>query len=178
MNVSKLPGLPNPLLVGELFREYSRPWEELAKRHIKNVWEATNQFLELVLKHLTDEEASDKIFSFWIYPIMEQKLEAAHRKLDELIEVHKDHPITTNPHFIENRKKPRHKQELELALQNEFKKPSQKITLYEINEVLSYVDRNFNLDIDLMAAEEALDNMNAFYEVRYTDLATLELVSS
>ena len=177
MSVSKLPGLPNPLLVGELFREYSRPWEELARRHIKNVWEATNQFLELVLKHLTDEEASEKIFTFWIYPIMAQKLEAAHRKLDELIEVHKDHPITTNPHFIGNKKKPRQKSskdELELALQKEFKKSNKKMSLDEINEILSSVDQNFNLDIDLMAAEEALDNMTAFYEVRHAEPASLD----
>jgi hypothetical protein len=146
--------LPNPLLVGELFREYSRPWAALARLHIKDVWEATNRFLELLLKYLTDDDTCEKILRFWLYPIMEEKLGSAYDKLDELLEVHKDHPITTNSSFIKNSKKPRKDMQ-----------PGQKVNIEEITNILSTMSPEANLDMDMVAAEEAFDNMNAFYEV-------------
>jgi hypothetical protein len=160
--------LPNPLLVGELFREYSRPWAALARLHIKDVWEATNRFLELLLKYLTDDDTCEKILRFWLYPIMEEKLGSAYDKLDELLEVHKDHPMTTNSSFIKNSKKPRKdyaKAELEERIKRKFMQPGQKVNIEEITNILSTMSPEANLDMDMVAAEEAFDNMNAFYEV-------------
>jgi hypothetical protein len=34
----ELPGTFSPMLIGELFRVQSTPWEELSKNHIKDVW--------------------------------------------------------------------------------------------------------------------------------------------
>ncbi|RDL35917.1 Uncharacterized protein BP5553_06529 [Venustampulla echinocandica] len=163
----ELPGLPNPLLVGELFREYSRPWEDLARLHIKNVWEAANRFLELAIKYLADEDACEKVLRFWLYPIMDEKLNSAYDKLNELLEVHKDHPLTTNYHFINNTK-PKDadsKKGLEETLKKEFTQPGQKMTIDEISRLLSNMSPNDAPDMDMIAAEEAFNNMNAFYEV-------------
>jgi hypothetical protein len=66
---------------------------------------------------------------------MEEKLSLAYSKLDELLEVHKDYPMTTNSQFINNSRKTR----------QDASKP--------------------DLDMDMVAAEEAFDNMNAYYEV-------------
>jgi hypothetical protein len=68
---------------------------------------------------------------------MEKSLELAEEKLKELLEVHKDHPLTTNHDFIDNRRK--------LQGQRSEEEP---IT-----------------DMDLVAAEDAFDNMNAYYKV-------------
>lgn len=124
-------------MVGELFRDYSRPWEDIAKNHIKDVWNATNTFLELVLLYLTDEDVCNKVLLFWLDDIMAERLETANTKLNEILEVHKDQPMTTNPDFVENRRKLQQKR---------------------------VEDEPIN-DMDLVAAEEALDNMNAYYEV-------------
>lgn len=135
-----MPGLSNPRLVGELFRDYSRPWEGIARNHITDVWNATKRFLELVLNYLTDEDVCDKILRLWLDPIMAERLEAANGKLNELLEVHKDHPMTTNHDFVENRRKIQQKRS----------------------------DEESSTDMDLVAAEEAFDNMNAYYKVRDT----------
>ena len=132
-----MPGLPNPLVVGELFRDYSRPWAGLARDHITDVWNTTRLFLEIVLKHLADDDDCDKILRYWLDPILEKSLELAEEKLKELLEVHKDHPLTTNHDFIDNRRK--------LQGQRSEEEP---IT-----------------DMDLVAAEDAFDNMNAYYKV-------------
>jgi hypothetical protein len=71
---------------------------------------------------------------------MAERLEAANGKLNELLEVHKDHPMTTNHDFVENRRKIQQKRS----------------------------DEESSTDMDLVAAEEAFDNMNAYYKVRDT----------
>jgi hypothetical protein len=68
---------------------------------------------------------------------MEKNLEVAMEKLKELLEVHKDHPLTTNHDFIKNRRK--------LQQQRDEEEPS--------------------ANMDLVAAEDAFDNMNAYYKV-------------
>lgn len=90
----------------------------------------------MVLQYLTDDDVCNKILKFWLDPIMEQSLEAANNKLNELLEVHKDHPLTTNRDFVDNRRK-----------------------------LQQTKDEDSNLDMDLVAAEDALDNMNAYYKV-------------
>ena len=164
----QLPGLPNPLLVGELFRQYSRPWGDLARLHIKHVWEAVNRFLELLLQHLTDDEARDNIYRLWLYPIMEEKLNSAYGKLDELLEVHKDFPMTTNSHFVNKSKTLRQgnsEEQFEEAMKGFLIQPGQKIGIDEVRRLLSTMTPITNMDMDMVAAEEAFDNMNAYYEV-------------
>jgi hypothetical protein len=99
---------------------------------------------------------------------MEEKLTSAYDKLDELLEVHKDHPMTTNSNFIKNSKKPPKdyaKAELEQRIKRELMHPDQKVNIEEITHILSTMSPEANLDMDMVAAEEAFDNMNAFYEV-------------
>lgn len=153
--------------MGELFRQYSRPWARLAQRHIRNVWDTSVRFLELLLKYLTDDDTCEKILKFWLIPIMEEKLKLAYRKLDELLEVHQDYPLTTNIHFIKNSQKPRldHvKVELERRIKEEIA-GSQTVSIQDISRIMSAMESTGSLKMDLMAAEEALDNMNSFYEV-------------
>ncbi len=163
-----MPGLPNPLLVGELFREYGQPWEGLAREHIKTVWDATNRFLELVLLHLTERDLCEKLMRLWLYPIMEERLNAAYAKLDELLEVHKEHPMTTNHYFLDNRKKLQQKsskEEIEERLKKEFNYTDQKLSFSEIARIVSSLNTETNPDMNLVAAEDAFDNMNAYYKV-------------
>ena len=154
--------------MGELFRQYSQPWGDLARFHIHSVWEATNKFLELLLRHLTDDEACENILQFWLDPIMEDKLTSAYAKLDELLEVHKDYPMTTNSHFVSSSKRPRQdnsQEQLEDAMNKALLQPGQKMGIQEINRLLSAMSAKADLDMDMIAAEEAFDNMNAYYEV-------------
>lgn len=105
----------------------------MARQHIEKVWEATITFLELLLLHLTDADTCENIFQDWLHPIMEEKLNSSYGKLDELLEVHKDYPMTTNTNFIDNIKMPQK-------------------------------DKS-KTNMDLVAAEVAFCNMNAYYDV-------------
>ena len=96
-----MPGFPNPLLVGEVFREYSRPWEDLARRYIKGVWDMTKSFVEQALQYSADDTVSDALLRYLLDPIMDNKLKLAHAKLEELMAVHKEHPETRNHYFTD-----------------------------------------------------------------------------
>lgn len=160
--------------MGELFREYSRPWETLARAHIKNTWDMTNKFLELVLHHLTDDDVCEKLLRLWLEPIMAQKLETAYGKLDELLEVHKEHPFTTNHYFIDNRKKLQQKDtkdEIQKKLES-VTKPGQTLSVEQITNLMKTMNSDVNADMDMIAAEDAYDNMMAYYKVSMTSITT------
>ena len=101
---------------------------------------------------------------------MEEKLDLAYSKLDELLEVHKDFPMTTNSHFINSSRRPR-QDASKLNLE------SLRSSTPKYRQVMSSIDEptlmlptmnakaDTDLDMDMVAAEEAFDNMNAYYEV-------------
>jgi hypothetical protein len=68
---------------------------------------------------------------------MRENKETAYNKLNELLEVHKDHPMTTNHDFVNYRRKLQKKRG----------------------------EGESRGDMDLVAAEDAFDNMNAYYNV-------------
>lgn len=125
----------------------------MARTHIQNVWAAVARFLELLLKYLANEDTYEKISRHWLVPSMEKRLSSAYSKLDELLEVHNDYPMTTNSHYINFHKHQNIKdaeEESDALLRIENTK--------DISTVLS--------KIDMVTAEEAFDKMNAFYDVR------------
>jgi hypothetical protein len=83
-----LPGMFNPLIVDDMFREQSAPWEQLMRLHLKAVWEATRAFLELVTSHLTDEVTADTLLREVIDPVIEQRYRDMIAKLVELLVPH------------------------------------------------------------------------------------------
>jgi hypothetical protein len=99
---------------------------------------------------------------------MSKKLDAANAKLDELLEVHKEHPLTVNHHFLDNRKKLQEKsvqKQLQDKLNREFTNPNQKLLVEDISRLVSNLNTTLNPDMDMIAAEDAFDNMLAYYGV-------------
>ncbi|CZR52698.1 uncharacterized protein PAC_02575 [Phialocephala subalpina] len=164
----ELPGLPNPSLVGELFRQYTKPWKKLARGHVEDVWETTIKFLELLLRHLTDDDSCEKIQRHWLLPKMEEKLSLAYEKLAELLAVHEDQPMTTNTQFLSNSKINRPQKSDNELLKMIKDGDLEDADDAEIAKLLSAWGKNDQTDMDMLAAEEAFDNMNAFYEVAIT----------
>ncbi|KAL8663745.1 MAG: hypothetical protein Q9168_008039 [Polycauliona sp. 1 TL-2023] len=162
----ELPGLVNLLLVGEVFREYSEPWEGIARSHIRSVWESTKFFIEQVLQHLTDAEVCGALFYELLKPIMDGKLDLAYSKLGEVTAVYKDHPATLNHYFQENvlaLQKARRNPPIEEKLRGIFSERS-KIYEEDIPLLMSAMQFEETPDMTRKAAEEIFDNMNAFYK--------------
>lgn len=164
----ELPGLPNPLLVTEVFREYSNPWSQLARNHIQQVWRATKVLVERVLEYVAEPVLSDALLRVWLDPLMDECLRNAHAKLDELLAVREKHPITTNPYFrdvVQETRLRRHEVRLTKELSALFSNRGGELTAEHIKDIINITYPKVDPDMDVDAAEEVFDNMTAFYKV-------------
>lgn len=165
----ELPGLPNPMLVAEVFREYSKPWEGLAREHIKKVWHATRVLLERVIEHLTEPDLGDLLFRFLLDPMMDEFLRNAQIKLVELNAVRDKAPVTTNHYFRDTVTKMRRERDVASMmpkLQQLFQKHHSNLLTTQIPDIILTAYPNVEPDMDRVAAEDVFDYMNAFYKVR------------
>lgn len=99
---------------------------------------------------------------------MEQRLEAAYEELEKLIAVHKEEPMTLNHYFLDNVKRQKQKatkDKFEERLKKKFDQPEQKFSVKDIAAIMASVDPETSPDMDRVAAEDAFDNMQAFYKV-------------
>ncbi|KAJ5425960.1 hypothetical protein N7465_001030 [Penicillium sp. CMV-2018d] len=97
----ELPGSSSHLVVGNLFRDQSQPWEEIARAHLMKTWETTRNFVSLLLDHLTDEHTSVVIMRTLIQPQLDAMKDRLLAKADELTASHKrDHPMPMTGNFL------------------------------------------------------------------------------
>jgi hypothetical protein len=155
------------LLVGETFREYSKPWEGLARQYIKGVWDTTKGFVEQALQYLTDATVSDTLLRHILDPIMDNKLKLAHAKLEELMAVHKEHPETRNHYFTDmyNALQRKQYEAKTIEVLQQAVEDGRDITEDEIPSLVSLLREDFEADMDLVAAESTYNAMQAFYKV-------------
>ncbi|OCK79504.1 hypothetical protein K432DRAFT_354779 [Lepidopterella palustris CBS 459.81] len=97
----ELPGNPNPLLVGKLFRDQSKPWEKIAYNHLMIVWGTVKDFVESLLQHLTNDHTCRLLQRKILDPALENMKQSLLRKLEELVAYYKKgHPLTLDEKFL------------------------------------------------------------------------------
>ncbi|CAI7630471.1 unnamed protein product [Penicillium crustosum] len=97
----EFPGSSSHLLVGNLFRDQSQPWGEIARAHLMKSWEITQNFVSLLLDHLTDKHTSVVIMRILIQPHLDGMKGKLLAKVDELTASHKrDHPMPMIGSFL------------------------------------------------------------------------------
>lgn len=171
----ELPGMFNPLIVGDLFCEQSRPWEQLSRQHLRNVWQAARSFLDLLISHLADEPTSEALLDQVIDPLMDRKLKDMDQKLDEILRPYKSgHPITYNHYFTETIQKvreTRHEAEIArklrrfLGRKEDNTEEDVSVKKARMPSLLSALTSRTEADMDRYACSEILDCMEAYYKV-------------
>ncbi|CAH0025033.1 unnamed protein product [Clonostachys rhizophaga] len=102
----ELPGLLNPMIISDLFRKLSSPWEAIASSYVEKVWKATQTFLNQALKAVTDNGTAEAIMNVALRPKLARIREDLHIKLNELLQPHREgHPITYRDNFEEGLRK-------------------------------------------------------------------------
>lgn len=98
----ELLGTFNPLIVGDLFYQQSRPWKGLVELFSERILSATRTSLELILIHTTDEATREGLLQEIINPATERYTKQLESKVAEIIRPHqRGHPITYNHYFTE-----------------------------------------------------------------------------
>lgn len=124
------------------------------------------------LRHKADQRVADTYFNHKLGPQMDELLEVANLSLDELLAVHKNHPLTVNSDY---RKKLQLAEAKRLTRQltpsiEEYAEQRGKSTEAEAMEefIMRTVGTTSEENMDLAAAEYALDAMLAYYQVSVT----------
>jgi len=169
----ELPGTFNPMIVADLFREQSSPWEALTRSQIKNVWNAAKEFLGLTTTYVADEATSEALIQKILEPALDQILETLNEKTTELLTPHqKSHPITYNHYFTESLQKVRNegsKNEYTRILQAFFGVSSLDSVHFsgyrDLRPLVASLGQRTEPDMNRFACSEALDCMEAYYKV-------------
>ncbi|KAI9849143.1 MAG: hypothetical protein M1837_005373 [Sclerophora amabilis] len=171
----ELPGTFNPLIVGDLFFEQSRPWKQIVDRFSERILDAIRNALELILSHTTDEATCEGLLRQVINPAMEAYTERLGRKIAEITRPHqRGHPITYNHHFTETIQRARqdHAKKYQARHLNAFFKmkpeagPSDlDFERFNTGKLLDALNQQTEADMDRYAGSEATDCMEAYYKV-------------
>ena len=168
----ELPGSFNPLLVSELFRDQSRPWEKLAREHVQKIWMASKAFLERLFEILTDEKTFGTLFTHWIDPSLTARFKRANDRLDGLLTDRERHAITYNHYYTEvlqSLREERQVKTLREKIQYFVSTPSDTPAVYgdslDISKLARSLATQHESDMDVFACSELLDSVRAFYKV-------------
>lgn len=165
----ELPGTYNPLLIGELFWEQSKGWEELAKTHLQGVWKICRKFLEITLREIAPDDVMNSLFVYWIDGKMQERLDKANGELRSLLADRRRHAITYNYYCTDNMQRARTKrlEEKYMAAINSVVQSGTRGTTVTLDplELLDALAAPNQENMDDYACEEVLDGMAAFYKV-------------
>lgn len=172
----ELPGMFNPMIVTELFKNLSSPWRKIAESHIQEVWKAIRLSLSHLVTHIADSTTVKAILSSVFEPKLDSLRQVLHEKLSGLLKPHESgHPITYNHYFTEtlqNIRKERARSRVTALLTEKFGRVSlsSKTAIDRSIDFGDLIDRLVlpqEPDMDHFAASEALDCLEAYYKVRY-----------
>lgn len=107
---------------------------------------------------------------------MEEKLNLAKDKLKELLDVHNEHPFTNNERFRDNRRSYQTSRSKKIVEQQLNDRVSHTLTKGDIESLLSQLVISKNDDVDMVAAEDAYNNMNAYYNVGFLTIQMLHFL--
>ncbi|OXV05809.1 hypothetical protein Egran_06423 [Elaphomyces granulatus] len=170
----ELPGMFNPLIVGELFSDQCRPWKGLADSITTRILQVAYETINELLQHVAVEETTDRILREIVNPEMETLKGDLEKKVKELLAPHySGHPITYNHYLTENVQKAqaaRRKREIETHLEKFLDISTFALSGYHINggvdvgDLLNGLVQGTEADMERWASSTAIDYMEAYYK--------------
>ncbi|OAA36104.1 GTPase effector domain, GED [Cordyceps fumosorosea ARSEF 2679] len=186
----ELPGMFNPMIVTELFKELSSPWGKIAEDHVLEVWKAIRLSLNHLVTHVADSTTVKSILAGVFEPHLDSLLKVLRERLSGLLKPHRTgHPITYNQYFTETLqsiRKEREKCRLVALIQEEFGAVSlgSKTSISRTMDFGQFLERLLDpreADMDHFAASDALDCLDAYYKVamkRFIDDVAVEVIEA
>ncbi|ETS74022.1 hypothetical protein PFICI_13888 [Pestalotiopsis fici W106-1] len=170
----ELPGLFNPLIVGDLFIDQSQPWRAIAKDLVADIMEAVHNMTELAIEHVAASDVADEVIKFVHESIEALKVELDN-KINELLTMATNHPITYNRQLTENVQKAqqaRQKSAIKQLIRNtfgsqHFEDADRKINLNPVKFV-DLLAQSLEPDMELFGSSAAVDYMEAYYKASPT----------
>ncbi|KAJ5952867.1 uncharacterized protein N7479_011280 [Penicillium vulpinum] len=160
----ELPGSANQLLVGKLFREQSKPWEEIAREHLIKSWDTVRDFVGTLLQYLANDHTCNLLLGDVLDPELEKMKDHLLTKLDELTAYNKrGHPLPLGKNFLTKIQKARSDRQidrLEQALKKGPHSEDETTTIERLRQVNSELESKNNQ----FAEADIVDQMQAYYD--------------
>lgn len=171
----ELPGNFNPLLIGELFWEQSKNWQELAEDHLQDVSKLCSNFVIDLLRDICPLDVSSRVQASVVEESLKRRVEAGEAELNKLLQDRKRYPMTYNHYYtltIQKMRREKYRDKCDC-----LKDAASTSIMYDINRHCAQVPkashdkvvRDFNekleLDMDGHSCCDALDDLRAFYKV-------------
>ncbi|KAJ0100684.1 hypothetical protein J7T55_002027, partial [Diaporthe amygdali] len=185
----ELPGLFDPMIIANLFRDQASPWERLVRDHVDSTWKACKVFLQHLIVHITDPGTSTALLQKIIGPAMENISMALKAKTDDVLKTHQAiHPITYNHHYTETVQKiraDRKRNECASAVKRFFNVSTLGpcdlfITNVDLSSLVdTIIGDTTEPDMNRFAASDVSDHMEAYYKVamkRFIDNVAVEVI--
>lgn len=170
----ELPGTFNPLIIGDLFYEQSKPWKQLVDRCCKSILVAIQLCIELAVSHTADEFTKDGLLRKIIDPAIADHKGRLEKRIAEIMRPHlAGHPVTYNHYFTDTVQKARQeharKDQTKHLIAHFGQEPAHidtpLIHKRSINQILNALPQRSNENMDEFACSEATDCMLAYYKV-------------
>lgn len=159
------------MLIGDLFRVQSQPWEQMSKDHLQDIWVRARKHVADILSTLMDAQACTALLVHYVDPLIENLRKTANDQMDSLFRDRHRQAITYNHHFTDNVQKisnARYEKRLLEILEATFpldRYGKERTGPADLSRVCSMLSRPI-ADMDTRASIELLDHLEAFYKVR------------
>lgn len=168
----ELPGTYNPLIIGDLFYEQSKPWKQLVDRCCESILAAVNLCIESIISYTADEFTKEELLREIIDPAMVGHKERLEKRIAEIMQPHlAGHPVTYNHYFTDNIQKARQdhtREDQAKHFKAFFGNPSGDLvnSAFSMEQFLDELPQRSIESMDEFACSEAIDCMLAYYKVR------------
>jgi Dynamin family/Dynamin central region len=171
----ELPGTFNPLIIGDLFYLQSRPWGIMVAECIDRLLEDVHKAIVPIIRHILDEKSSTGLLEHIVTPSLDKIEMSLRMKTTELLSPQQSgHPITYNQYFTEiiqkAREEHRHKSITE-KLKHFFGKnyppdeTRERQLMFSMDKLIDALGTESEASMERFACSEAIDCMQAYYEV-------------
>lgn len=165
----ELPGLFNPLIVGDLFTEQCEPWREIVTKLESNIIFSAQEMMRLMVYHIVAKDVAEEIFGL-VSRKTETLKENMASKIQELLPSDAQHPITYSrqlTEIVQRVHKVRHKRalgkEINATFAIDLKDPEAKISCNP-RELLKLSAFASPFSMEHYGSALATDYMEAYYE--------------
>lgn len=162
----ELPGTYNPAIIGTLFRNQSKPWRGILQRRANWIRNDARAAVQGVLEHLLDNDVMEGVFRWILNAALEEIGHSLKCKLDEIMLPHEMlHPITYSrslAQLVRERRLAKQEAEIKKAMANATLSNGKLST----DTLVRSLVLKARLDLDYEASSDAVDWMEAYYDVR------------
>lgn len=166
----ELMGTFDPLIIRELFVLQSKPWAALVQEYKRLIWDAAKITIDLVLQSSTDEVTMGRLKRHIIEPSLSELGASLESTVQKLLSTRQNqHPITYNQRLTDSIQKARQAHSdkiLKSKIIQAIGTRRETVHTETIDWLLELENTVQLAELERYAASEAIDVMQAYYEVR------------